>query len=167
MTSVFDPKSFAQMTFTDSNSTEFVPIPAGEYLFTITKSEITAWQKKDDPTQGGLKCVLTMETEDPAVVAVTGRAKSVLKHEMMLDLTPEGGLDFGKGMNVNLGRAREACGLNKPGAPFGFDMFVGHPVKAQVGHEIYQDRPQARCKGIVNATASAPGAAPSGYVPGA
>lgn len=165
--SVFDPKSFAQMTFVDANSTEFVPIPAGEHLFTITKSEITSWQKKDDPTQGGLKSVLTMETEDEAVTAVTGRPKSVLKHEMMLDLTPEGGLDMGKGMNVNLGRAREACGLNKPGAPFGFDMFVGHQVKAQVGHEIYQERPQARCKGIASVHTVTAGSAPSGYVPGA
>jgi len=165
--SVFDPKSFAQMTFVDANSTEFIPIPAAEWPFTITKSEIVAWQKKDDPTQGGLKCVLTMETEDATVAQVTGRPKSILKHEMMLDLTPEGGLDMGKGMNVNLGRAREACGLNKPGAPFGFDMFIGHNVKAMVGHETYQDKLQARCKGIVNANSSTPGAAPSGYVPGA
>lgn len=157
--SVFDPKSFAQMTFTDSNSTVSTPIPVGEWPFTVTKSEIEAWQKKDDPSKGGLKLILTLETEDPGVTGVTGRPKNVLKYDMMLDLTPEGGLDFGKGMNVALGRAREACGLNRPGVPFGFDMFVGHTVKAMVGHETYQDKLMARCKGIA--------ASGSGYVPAA
>lgn len=149
MTSPFDPQTFAQMTFNESNSTESTPIPVGEWPFTITKQEITRWQKKDDPSVAGLKCTLTLETDDAAVVGVTGRPKNLLRHEMMLDLTPEGGLDFGKGMNVALGRAREACGLNKPGQPFGFDMFIGHNVKAGVKHEVYQDKLQARCTGVV------------------
>lgn len=157
MTSPFDPKAFAQMTFTDANSTVSVPCPVGEWPFTVTKSEITTWSTKDG-SKSGLKCNLTMESDDPAVNAVTGRDKTVLKHEMMLDLTPEGGLDFGKGMNVNLGRAREACGLNKPGVPFNFDMFIGHTVKASVKHRPFENRLLAEVSAIV-ATAS-------GYTPG-
>lgn len=161
--SVFDPKSFAQMTFTGSNSTESTPIPVGEWPFLITKSEIEAWQKRDDPSKGGLKVILTMETEDPAVSAVTGRPKNVCKFDMMLDLTPEGGLDMGKGMNVQLGRVREATGTNKPGQPFHFDMLVGHTVKCSIAHETYQDRLLAKVKGVALATASAGGA--GGYQP--
>jgi len=151
MPSVFDPQTFAQMTFTEQNSTESFPVPVGDWPFQITKAEITAWTKKDNPNEGGLKCTLMLATEDPAVQAVTGRPKNVLRHEMMLDLTPEGGLDFGKGMNVQLGRAREACGLNKPGQAFAFDMFVGHDVIGSVKHEIYQDRQMARVAAIAHA----------------
>jgi hypothetical protein len=149
--SIFDPQTFAQMTFTESNSTESTPVPVGEWPFTVTKSEITAWTKRDDPSKGGLKCTLIAETDDPAVAGVTGRPKNVLRYEMMLDLTPEGGLDFGKGMNVALGRAREAMGLNKPGAPFAFDMFVARPFKGTVKHEVYQDKLQARITAVAAA----------------
>jgi hypothetical protein len=149
--SIFDPQSFAQMTFTESNSTESVPVPVGEWLGTITKSEITAWQKKDDPSKAGLKCTLSIEIDDPSVATLTGRPKNTVRQEFMLDLTPEGGLDFGKGMNVNLGRARSAVGLNTPGTPFAFDMFIGRPCKVSVKHEEYQGRLMARASGIAAA----------------
>ncbi len=148
MSSVFDPKTFGQMTFTDANSTESVPIPVGEWPFTITKQEIIEWSSKTDSSKRGLKLQLGMETEDPAIVAVTGRPKNTSRYEIMLDLTPEGGLDFGKGMNVRLGRLREAVGLNKPGAPFAFDMLLGHTVKASVKHEIYKDAPIANIDAV-------------------
>lgn len=150
MSSVFDPQTFAQMTFTGANSTEASVIPEGEWLFLITKQEIISWSSKDKSKQG-LKSVLTLETGEPEVTQVTGRPKSVLRYDLMLDLTPEGGLDQGKGMNVRLGRAREACGLNRPGMPFAFDMFLGHTVKAAIKHEIYEGQPQARVTGIAPA----------------
>ena len=148
--SVFDPKTFGQMTFNETNSTVSTPIPADEWLFEIKKSDIAAWQAKDG-SSAGLKCILMLETTDPKVVEVTGREKNVVRYEMMLDLTPEGGLDFGKGMNIKLGKAREACSLNKPGQPFAFDMFVGHQVKAKISHREYEGSLQAECKAILPA----------------
>lgn len=146
--SVFDPQTFAQMTFTEANATESHPIPVGEHDFTIEKSEITAWQKRDDPSQGGLKCTLTLKTDDPAVAEATGRPLNRVRHEIMLDITPEGGLDMGKGMNVMLGRAREACSLNKPGQAFAFDMFIGHNVRGKIKHQEYEGKLQAKCTEI-------------------
>lgn len=148
MSSVFDPTTFSQMTFTESNSTESVPVPVGEWPATIIKSEIVQWSSKNDSTKAGLKVILSLEISDEAVSAVTGRPKNVVKHDIMLDLTPEGGLDFGKGMNVNLGRAREACGLNVPGRPFAFDQFMGHDVKVAIKHEEYQGRLLPKVTGI-------------------
>lgn len=148
--SVFDPKTFGQMTFTETNSTVSYPIPAAEWLFEIKKSDISAWQSKDG-SSSGLKCTLMLETSDPEVALVTGRDKNSTRYEMMLDLTPEGGLDFGKGMNVKLGKAREACGLNKPGQPFAFDMFIGHTIKGKISHREYEFQLQADCKAILSA----------------
>ena len=144
----FDPATFATMTFTEANSTESVPLPAGEWPFTIEKQDITAWQKRDDPTVGGLRCSLTLKNESPELEAVTGRKRNRVRHEVLLDLTPEGGLDFGRGMNVALGRVRAACGLNRPGVPFTFDQLIGHDVRATVKHEIYQDKGQAKATNL-------------------
>lgn len=149
--SVFDPNSFAQMTFTEANSTESVPIPVGEWEGLIDKSEITTWQSKTDSSKAGLRCTLLVNVTDPAVATLTGRQKNLVRYEFFLDLTPEGGLDFNKGMNVSLGRARAALGLNVPGQPFSFDMFVGRPCKVSVKHEEYQGRLQAKATGIAGA----------------
>lgn len=150
--SVFDPATFAQMTFNDSNSTESAPIPVGKRRFMIEKAEITSWQKKDNPNESGLKCTLMLKNEgDAEVEEITGRKVNKARYEIMLDITPEGGLDFGKGMNVRLGRAREAVGLNRPGHPFSFDMFVGHEVVGDVTHEPYNGTLQVRIKEIAKA----------------
>lgn len=147
-TSVFDPATFASMVFTESNSTESTPIPAGEWPFTITKTEIVAWSSKDK-TKAGLKLVCTLETEHPEIAQATGRPKNTAKDEIMLDLTPEGGLDFGKGMNVRLGRLRAATHLNTPGQPFSFDMLMGREATYLVVHEPYEERMVHRIKGVV------------------
>ena len=44
---MFDPNSFFEQVITEVGSTEAVPIPAGEYLATIDKKEVTTWQKGD------------------------------------------------------------------------------------------------------------------------
>lgn len=151
--SVFDPNTFGSMTFTGSNSTESVPHPVGEHLFTITKQEIIAWQGVKDTSKSGLKCTLALESVDldGSIKAVTGREKNMLRYEIMLDLTPEAGLDMGKGMNVKLGRAREACGINDPTRPFAFDMFIGHQVKGMVSHETYKGSLVANVDSIAKA----------------
>lgn len=148
--SVFDPQTFASQTFTESNDTTSVPVPQGEWLGDITKSEIVTWSSKDG-TKAGLKCVLTINLTDPGVKEVTGRDTNSVRYDMMLDLTPEGGLDFGKGKNVNLGRAREACGINKKGQPFNFDMFAGRPVRARVKHSEWNGRLMANVSDIAAA----------------
>lgn len=145
--SAFDPTTFASMTFVGSNSTESFPIPPGEWLGTCTKSEITQWKTKDG-SKAGLKCTLMFEIDDPKVAEVTGRPKSSIRHEIMLDLTPEGGLDMGKGMNVNLGRTRAAMGLNDPSQPFSFDMFIGRPAVLTIKHRDYEGKLVADCAGV-------------------
>lgn len=149
--SAFDPKMFAMQTFENANSTEFVPVPVGEYDGLVESIEITAWQKKDDPTKGGLKMNAKISTEDPKAAEVTGRPKNTLTYECMLDLV-EGTtnqLDFGKGMNVRLGQFREAVKCNTPGQPWTFDQFAGRTLKFKVKHEAYEGRMIAKISEVV------------------
>ena len=143
MASAFDPKQFLDMQFNDANSTQRIPIPAQEHVAVIEKVETRAWQGKADPSKSGLALDVTYTIDDPNVKALLGRDKVTVTQGIMLDITPTGGLDFSKGRNVQLGRVREACGLNTPGAPFGFRMLEGKVVKIVVGHRP-SDRPGAQ-----------------------
>lgn len=135
MTSPFDPSVYTQMTFNQTASTETFPVPVGDHIFTIEKTTLAAWAKKDN-SDGGLKVVfqLTTEDADKAIEQVTGREKNSVKYEFILDMTEDKkGIDFGKGKNVRLGRLQEAVGI-QPGQPWSFDSFTGHRVIGKVKH---------------------------------
>lgn len=139
---MFDPNTFADMTFEGANSTVSTPVPVGEYVAVIEKIELREWKKKDDPTKGGLTLDVFWDVDDAAVKQLLERDKVTVKQGIMLDLTDEGGLDMGKGKNIGLGRLREAVGLNTPGQPFGFKMLPGRPAKIAVSHRPDDKNPE-------------------------
>lgn len=136
----FDPAAFLDATLTESNSLVTVPIPVGEHLAVIEKVSTRAWQGKQDPSKSGIALDVQYIIDSPAVKEVLGRDKVTVTQGLMLDLTESGSLDMGKGKNVQLGRLRDACGLNVAGAPFNFRMLEGKPVKVVIGHRP-SDRP--------------------------
>lgn len=144
----FDPNQFLDMQFTDSNSTEAVPIPVGEYVAVVSEVKCRPWQKKDDPSVAGLALDLLWEIDDQGVKDLLGRTKVVAKQGIMLDMTDGGGLDFGKGKNVGLGRLREATGLNTPGQPFSFTMLTGRPAKVKIEHRVAGEQVFAEVKAV-------------------
>jgi len=151
MTKMFDPAVMAQMTFSNANSTEFVPFPAGDHDFVILESKIELWSSQEKGTSG-LKLVMKVDPidADGKIKEETGRDKNELKYEIMLDTTDDGsGLDFGKGKNVRLGRLREYCDLNKPGQDFNFNMFAGKMVRLTIKHGVYKGEPIANVDGLV------------------
>lgn len=164
--SVFDPNIFKQMTWTEANSTESIPIPIGEWNFEVTKWDVMSLSNKEG-TENYLKLQLMLTTSDPEVVKVTGRDKNTVRYELFLDVTDDGrGLDFGKGMNVQLGRARAAAGVNDPGKPFSFDQFMGRSIRAGIKHRTLEDKRVVADITGVALPAGTPGAAPAGgYTP--
>ena len=156
MASKFDPKTFLDLQVNDANSTKRLPVPVGEYMSLIEKVDVRAWQSKDG-SKSGLALDVTHNLDDAAVKTAMGRDKVTMTQGIMLDLTDNGSLDMGKGKNVQLGRLREATGLNVAGQPFSFRMLEGKVVKIRVGHE-QDDRPGAapddifdRVEGVVKA----------------
>lgn len=141
MESAFDPKMLLQSTFTEASSLVRIPIPIGEHLAVIEKIGMSSGTGKDGKVWARLD--LTYNLDSQAVKDALGRDKVTLNQGIMLDRTPEGGLDFSKGRNVTLGRLRESVGLNTPGAPFGFGMLEGKVLKIVVGHTP-SDRPGAQ-----------------------
>ena len=149
---MFDPNSFFEQVIAEVGSTEAVPIPAGEYLATIDKKEVTTWQKKDDPSVSGLKLKITWSLEDQAVRDLLGRDKVVVVQDIMLDTTETGGLDMGKGRNIELNRLRAAVDLNVSG--FSFHQLDGRMARVTVKQDQDKNDPQkfyARVKAVGHA----------------
>ena len=130
----FDPNIFLEQSFSEANSTKNEPCPAGEFLAVIKKFDLRQWTSKDDATKSGLALDIIWTVEDESVRQALGRTEVTVKQGIMLDLTEAGGLDMSKGKNTNLGRLREAVGLNVAGQPFSFNLLTGQMAKISVKH---------------------------------
>lgn len=125
----FDPSVFEQQQFTEQNDTKYVAIPEGEYPAMIKS-------KKFRSEKGYTILDIVWAIDDAGVKEVTGMKEPTVRQSIFLDVTSAGGLDFGKGKNVKLGRLREATGLNTPGQPFSFNMLEGRPARVSLKHRI-------------------------------
>jgi hypothetical protein len=137
--SMFDIAAFSNATFDQPNDTVMVPCPEGEFVGVIEKPEIRPWKQKDGD-KSGLALDYMVAIDDPKVTEVTGRKPTRVRGGVMLDLTDAGGLDFGKGKNVGLGKLREAVGLNQAGQPFSFNMLAGQMIRAKISTRVDGDR---------------------------
>lgn len=132
-------------------STDFVPVPVGEYFAIVDKVEARQVQGTKDTSKTYTFINIMWSIEDPNVKALLGREKVTVRQEFGLEFTEAGGIDRGKGKNVQLGRTLEALGLNKPGEPWNFDQFTGRQAKVSVKHDVYKGAPQAKVDAVVKA----------------
>lgn len=135
---MFDADSFLNASIQGSNSTKTIPVPMGEYTGVIEKIEPRQWQSKDG-TKTGISLDVQWLIEDQGVKEFLGRDTVTCKQGIMLDTTPEGGLDMAPGKNVGLGRLREAVGQNDPSKPFSFHNLPGQMAKVVVKHRTTDD----------------------------
>lgn len=144
MASVFNPDTFLNTTTTDANETTYTPVPEGEW---------TAVIKEIKPRAAKESAILDVVwgVDDQAVIDATGMKNPIVRQTVFLDLTEQGGLDKGKGKNVQLGKLREAVGQNQNGKPWQPGMLIGQVAKIKVGHRMYEGEPQAEVKGVAAA----------------
>ena len=133
--SAFDAEQFMNQEFSEANDTKSIPCPEGDYLGLTESAELRSWVSKKDPSKSGLTLDIAWIVEDEGVKQELNRDKVVVRQGIMLDLTPEGNLDMGKGKNIQLGKLREALGLNVAGQPFSFNMIPGHTARISVKHD--------------------------------
>lgn len=143
----FDPQSFLDASVSGSNDTKVIPVPAGEYMGIIDKVQPRQWQSKDG-SQTGIALDVFWLIEDAGVKAHLGRDTVTCKQGIMLDLTPQGGLDMSKGKNIGLGRLREAVGKNDPNSPFSFSMLPGMSARVTVSHRVANEDIFAEIKNV-------------------
>lgn len=132
----FNPDTFLNFSSDAALDTKRIPCPEGDWNAQISKIDVRPWQSKSDPTKSGVALDVTYEVLDQEPRDVTGQAKVIVRQGIMLDLTPENGIDYSKGKNITLGRLREAVGQNVPGKPWAPSMLNGMFVKVKVKHRI-------------------------------
>lgn len=142
----FNPELFLNTQATEANSTEFVLVPQGEYvgiIDAISADSFKSFDIKRGENAGKkayrLDLKILLNDESGQLKELLGRPASVTAG-IMLDIKPDGTLEFGKGRNVNLGRLREAVNQNASGRPWSFGSLAGQPVKVKVVHDTYDGK---------------------------
>lgn len=138
----FDAEAFQNAVVTEASSTSINPWPQGDYVVTIKKAEIRSGTIGRGDRTGQPWAGLSVQVEIGDRSQLPEGCAPTASGMVMLDLTDSGGLDMTKGRNVNLGRLREAAGLNTPGQPFSFPMLEGRTVKVSTGLRMDKDNPE-------------------------
>ena len=141
MDSTFDPTTFLSQQTTEQMDTQFPLIPANEYPAVINKIDARQQPSTKDPSVTWTILDVTYLIDDANVKEVTGLPEPTIRQSIFLDINEQGQLDSGVGKNVNLGRLREALGLNKPGEAFSFDQLVGQACIVSVKHNPDKEDP--------------------------
>lgn len=147
-TAIFDANSFLNMSIDAPNSTVYVPVPEGEYTAVVEKVSARTWVGKADPTQSGVVLDLLWSIDNQEVKDLLQRPNVQVKQGVMLEMDSNGGIASGPGKNVELGKLREAFGLNTPGEPFAPAMLAGRMGKVLVKHRTDKDQVFAEVKAV-------------------
>jgi hypothetical protein len=137
---MFDASTLLNTDINDAGSTDFVPIPTGEYIGiikSIDAKEVVSQKSGTPMTYHFFEVGYTID--DANVRDITGMIEPRARQSMILDFTEAGALDMGKGKNVQLNRLRDACAQNVPGKPWNFNMLVGQAVRVTIKHRFADD----------------------------
>jgi hypothetical protein len=144
MDTMFNPELFLNQTISESNSTELLPVPEGEYVAVSDPVNAESFKSYDIKTgdragQKGhsLNIQWNINDESGQLKELLGR-KPTARQNIMLDIKSDGNLEFGKGRNVELGRLREALGQNGNGQPWAFSRLGSQVAKIKVKHTLDQ-----------------------------
>ena len=146
--SQFDPQAFLDTQTTEVNDTRVIPCPVGEWPATIDNVDMKSGVSQKSG-EAWTKLNVKWKIEGCDANRLADRDPIYVTQGVMLDITAAGGLDMGKGKNVQLGRLREALDLNKAGAPFSFRMLIGRNAKVAVSQREYEGNIFDDVKGVV------------------
>lgn len=127
-------EDFLNDTVAGSNATSYTPVPKGEYPAMISKVEYRVMDSKVKPGEKNHVIDVTFVIDDATARDVTGLPEPTVRQSIFLDVSSDNKLDMSKGKNVNLGRLREALGMNDPDKPFSFNHLKGQACYVTVEH---------------------------------
>lgn len=134
-----DIDAFESAPLKGPSSTVAIPPPAGETNGTIKSHKLKAVNTKE-----GEKVVMDVVWElsdtDGKIQAITGREKNFARQSVWIDLDNDGRTDESDGMNIGLGRLRDAIGQNEKGKKWSYELLDGAgPALLTIKHEPRKD----------------------------
>jgi hypothetical protein len=136
--SVFNPDLFLATSTDETGDTRYTPVPTGEWRAQVRKVDARrAHSEKTglDYTFLDVQWVIL----DESVRETLNIDEPRVRQSLILDLTPAGGLDFGRSKNVRLNRLREAVGQNTQGKPWRPSDLEGQMATIRVTHRPHQE----------------------------
>ena len=160
-TSMFDPNLFLDAQVAEVNKRR-PPLPVqnpastdGTYTGVIgeVKMESGTISKGERIGEPWLSAIIPIQIEVPAQVQdqlgiKLEKGTITLTDRAMIDLTPQRTIDNSVGRNRRQRQYRDALDLNKPGDVWSWRKAQGQPIKVKVEHEIYNNEPVERVKGV-------------------
>lgn len=151
----FDPTAYLDMPI-DVPLERRPPLPAVDYVGTITAVTATQWTSKDKTDEmgrpkSGIRFDLAIRIDIPLNVKESLGLKTddmSLKDSIMIDMNAQGGISTEPGANSRLRAYREALGMNKPGEVFRPRDMEGRRLTVKVKHEEYNGNIQERVGAI-------------------
>ena len=145
-TSVFNPEQFIGTSTDSVGSTQYFPSPIGDWPGQVVRVDCRRITSKQEKTLGQEYTLLeiTWELISDEVREATDLEHPSARQSIFLDLTPSGGLDFGRNKNVPLSRLREAVSQNKSGRPWSPSHLVGQTALVHVEHDVNKDTGEPR-----------------------
>jgi hypothetical protein len=143
--SVFNPDTFLGQTTDSAGSVNYFPVPVGEYMAQVDR---VAGRRIQSNNTGQEYTILeiTWSILDDEVKRVVEQDKPLVRQSVFLDMTPGGGLDFGKNRNVPLSRLRDAVGQNRAGKPWAPSHLMGQMARVRVDHDVNKDTQEIRAQ---------------------
>lgn len=142
--SAFDVAAFENQIVEGANETKTTPVPEGDYNATIDTARVKSIAITRGERAGQEVPVLEvnyhLHDDTGELNKLLNRDKVTVRQDIWLDVNEHGSLAFGPNLNVQLGRLREAVGLNQPGRPFTFKMLEGQgPLVISVSHDTREN----------------------------
>ena len=139
---VFNADAFLNTEITGEMDTKMIPIPDGDFNAQVAKVAFREVTQKDGVKRAIMD--VTWDIIDEGVKKETKLEKPMARQSVFLDLNEQGGLDMGKGRNIQLGRLREAVGQNRSGKAWSPANLTGQmavvSIKQRIeGEDIYSD----------------------------
>lgn len=133
--STFDADTFLSGSVVGDNSTVIIPIPTGkEYMAKIVKLGAREVDIKDEPGRKLLFVDVTFEILDDELKTITKKDKNLVRYGMPIQRDETGAILMGPGVNVELGRLREALDQNRAGTPWSWSMLLDQMAKITIKH---------------------------------
>lgn len=150
MSKGFDVEALLETQIEGSLSTSRDPIPEGDYTGVVDDIKARTITMRD----GDEKVIVSVmwNIDDAEVAAELGVDNLRCKQDLWVDLTDEGGLDLGKGKNIDLGRLREALGQNGDRA-WTFQHLVGKTATLEIIQVPDKDDPDTIYNRVKTVTA--------------
>jgi len=133
---MFDPNQYVNAEVTGALATEAILIPEGDFIGTIIPVEARNFREVNTNDGPRAVCDITFEFSDEKIQEVTKRSRNTCRYTIWLDTTDSGGLSMEKGLNIGLGRLREAVKQNWEDKPWSFNMLGGRPALCAIKHSL-------------------------------